>query len=622
MKEPKVKIITQTQALGQVVIAVAIEYPSPINPESISRSFFEVLSNRINENGGDLSLRTITKAYTNDKSSVTSKPVVGNYVILELNSNDVNASTIYYEMVGNTSFSFNYELEYTVNQKVNIKAQDGSILPARTMIGKEVINLIVDKFENFIYKDPKTGKELSYSLYIPDGYTPNKFYPLVVFLHGAGERGFNTQTHLKANRGAIVWAEESVQLQYPCFVLAPQCPQESAWTELFAGNPFKPSVYLEIVYDIISQLLEKYMIDKNRIYCTGLSMGGFGTWALAMSHPDIFSALVPICGGGDPSKAHLIKDISVWTFTAEDDPVVNVEYVRKTVNALKELNARIKYTEYEKGVVSPPLAPMAHFSWVPAYNNQRMIEWLFSQSREDKYNLVSIEPGVWLISDYNRDSMYLIEGEKEAILFDTGMGKGDLKGLIKSLTHKPIKVIISHGHPDHILQADLFENVYMCSKENEVLKRLDINIDTSRFSDIKDGDMIDLGGRVLEIIEISGHTPGSIALLDKKNQLLFTGDAIGSGHLWMHVPGATTLENYLESIKKLESRKDEFKKIYVGHMWTTTPLTLDYLNNVKIAVEKVLSGELKGEPYPIGPFSGLSVTVGIVTLVYNPENIR
>ncbi len=622
MKNSSVKIITRTQAWGQVVVAVAIEYDSPIDPSKVSAYMFDVFANRLNEDGGDLALRTITRVYTNDSPSLTSEPIAGNYVILELNPNDVNAMTIFFKTDDRFAFNSDYDLEYTVNQKVNIRAEDGNILPARTLVGKERINVVVDEFQNFIYKDKDTGKEISCSLYILDDYTADRFYPLVVFLHGAGERGSNNQMPLKANRGAVVWVEETVQSQSPCFVLAPQCPQDGAWTELFSGGSFKPSIYLEMVYDIISQLLEKYSIDKNRIYCTGLSMGGAGTWILAMSHPDIFAALVPVCAGGNPSIAHLIKDIPVWVFTAEDDPVVNVENVRKIVKALQKLSAPVKYTEYEKGIVSPPLAPMAHNSWIPAYNNQRMIEWLFSQSRKDKYNAVLVEPGTWLINDYNRDSMYLIEGEKRAILLDTGMGEGDLREFLKTLTDKPIEVIISHAHPDHILQAGLFDKVYMSSKENEVLKSFGINIDTSRFSDIRDVDMIDLGDRILEVIEVSGHTPGSIVLLDKKNGLLFTGDAIGSGELWMQVPGARTLKSYLESLGKLEGRKGEFSKIYVGHMWIIKPFSPDYLNDVKTAVEKVLNGELEGKPYPIGVFGGLCVTVGSATLVYNADNVR
>lgn len=377
----KVKILTQVQAWGQVVVAVILEYPTEIDPSNVSSTTYEVLANRIRSDlGGELAPRTITRVYTNNKPSLAGSAVPGRYVIIELNPNDVNAGTLYYD-VQKGGFNFDYELEYTVNQKVNIKAVNGMVLPAGTMMGREKINLIVDEFKNYIYKNSE-GKELPYSLFIPKNYDPQKQYPLVVFLHGAGERGYNNQVQLKANEGAIVWASDLVQATNPCFVLAPQCPQNAGWTDIWGGKPFEPSVYLEMVYDVILDLTKNYSIDKGRIYLTGLSMGGFGTWALAMVHPETFAALVPICGWGDTSKAYLIKDIPTWVFTAEDDPVVKVEGVRAIVKALQDLNAPIRYTEYEKGVVSPPLALMAHWSWVPTYKNQKMIEWLFSQRKK------------------------------------------------------------------------------------------------------------------------------------------------------------------------------------------------------------------------------------------------
>lgn len=378
MDTKKAKIITQTQALGQVVIAVVLEYSSPIDPSQLSTSLFKVLANRIGERGGELEPRTITKVYTNDKPYLASRPTPGKYVIIELNANDPNASTFFYD---NRGFCIEYELEYTIIQKTNIKSLDGKILPPGAKITKERINLIVDDFQNSVYKNSE-GRELSYSLFVPKNYDPNESYPLVVFLHGAGERGYNNQTPLKANEGAVVWAGEFVQKRNPCFVLAPQCPQNSAWTDLWGGNPFKPTPYLEMVHELILELQKKYNIDKNRIYLTGLSMGGFGTWALAISHPDTFAALVPICGGGDPSKANLIAHIPTWVFHAEDDPLVNAKFVRDIVKALQDLNAPIKYTEYEKGILTPPVAPTPHASWILAYKNQRMIEWLFSQSKK------------------------------------------------------------------------------------------------------------------------------------------------------------------------------------------------------------------------------------------------
>jgi predicted peptidase len=135
-----------------------------------------------------------------------------------------------------------------------------------------------------------------------------------------------------------------------------------------------------MVYELILDIEKKYNnIDKRRIYSTGLSMGGFGTWTINIAHPKVFTAIVPICGGGDPAKANLLVNKPIWAFHSEDDPVVDVAFSRNMVNALKKLGSNVKYTEYDKGVVAPPLAPMAHFSWVPAYNDQDMIEWLFLQ---------------------------------------------------------------------------------------------------------------------------------------------------------------------------------------------------------------------------------------------------
>lgn len=186
--------------------------------------------------------------------------------------------------------------------------------------------------------------------------------------------------NISSNKGAIVWAEDIVQSNHPCFVLAPQCPIDSSWTGVLTdGDPYTPTVYLHMVHELVLELADKFSIDKNRLYCTGLSMGSFGTWAINMAYPDTFAAMVPICGGGDPAKAKLLVDKPICNFHAEDDSLVKVSYSRNIVAALQELGSNIKYTEYARGVVSPPLAPFLHFSWVPAYNNQRMIEWVFNQ---------------------------------------------------------------------------------------------------------------------------------------------------------------------------------------------------------------------------------------------------
>ncbi len=235
------------------------------------------------------------------------------------------------------------------------------------------------------------------------------------------------------------------------------------------------------------------------------------------------------------------------------------------------------------------------------------------------YHSILIEPKVWHITDYRNDSMYLIEGEKRTILFDTGMGTGDLKSYVKNLTDKLIEVIISHAHWDHIMQANQFDKVYMNHKEIEIIKMFNMNIDYSNFLDVKDKDIFDLGNRKLEVMEVPGHTPGSIVLLDDENKIIFSGDAIGAGHTWMHLPGCLSLNKYINSLYKLYERIKNYKKIYHGHLGENGPLNINYLKDLINAVENVLKGKVKGEPYPYGNFQGLYVTYGIATLVYNPE---
>lgn len=381
----KLTIVTETKPLGQVVTAVIVEYSKTIDPSQVSTAIYQIKANRLNDNGGDFAVRTITKVYTNNKPEFSSEAKAGKYVIIELHSNDANASTIYYAHNELGGFNFNYELEYTLEQQRNIKAIDGTIIPAGTMLGQKRKNLVVDKFENLIFKSA-FGQNVAYSLYVPENYDPTQSYPLVLFLHGSGERGDNSQTQLEGNKGAIVWAEDAVQAKYPSFVLAPQCPQDKRWyrQEDLGEVVRRPSEIMNAVYQLLEQLTRKYNIDLNRLYSTGVSMGGFGTWTLNTEYPDLFAAMVPVCGGGDPAQAKVLADKPIWTFHAVDDSVVDVSYSRNMVTALRKLGSNVKYTEYNRGIVASPLAPAAHFAWVPAYNNKSLIDWMYAQHRTDK----------------------------------------------------------------------------------------------------------------------------------------------------------------------------------------------------------------------------------------------
>ncbi len=201
--------------------------------------------------------------------------------------------------------------------------------------------------------------------------------PLIIFLHGAGERGDNNQAqlvHVLSNFVSI-----KMRNQYPCYILAPQCPKNAWWTPgqrqddgSFAWSE-TPSSLEKTIIELVDQLVKEKNIDPDRIYLMGLSMGGIGTWEMAAHYPDRFAALAPICGAGDPSQAAKIKDIPSWIFHGADDPVISPEQSRQMVMALKKLGAHPIYTEFE-GV--------KHNSWDYAFDeNPFVYDWLFSQRK-------------------------------------------------------------------------------------------------------------------------------------------------------------------------------------------------------------------------------------------------
>jgi len=226
------------------------------------------------------------------------------------------------------------------------------------------------------------GVELPYRLLRPmpdqDPATPQK-YPLVVFLHGAGERGADNQAQLK--HGLIEFAREDRRHDYPCFVVAPQCPESQRWIEVDwdapagAGTwPAAPTPVMQALLAFTDELVGTLPIDPARIYLTGLSMGGYGTWYAAAHRPELWAAAVPVCGGGDPTRLAPLaaNSLPVWAFQGADDSVVVPERSREMIEALRQLGLRPGYTEYPS---------VGHDSWVPAYRDEQLFRWLFAQHR-------------------------------------------------------------------------------------------------------------------------------------------------------------------------------------------------------------------------------------------------
>ena len=197
---------------------------------------------------------------------------------------------------------------------------------------------------------------LNYLLYLPDGYgKDDKAWPLVLFLHGAGESGNDLNKVKKHGPPKLTEAGKD----FPCIVVSPQSPRFGWDAETLNG--------------LLDDVMAKYKVDKDRVYLTGLSMGGFGTWALAAAHPDKFAAIIPICGGGDPKDAAKLKDLPVWVFHGAKDTTVQPAQSEAMVNALKDAGAaNVKYTLYPDA---------AHDSWTATYDDPAVWEWLFQQKR-------------------------------------------------------------------------------------------------------------------------------------------------------------------------------------------------------------------------------------------------
>jgi len=220
------------------------------------------------------------------------------------------------------------------------------------------------------------GDTLNYRQLSPD-YNKIRKYPLVIFLHGSGERGNDNKAQLKW--GVLNFATDRAMALHPAIVIAPQCPENQEWAS-YTENQKRtklrlkptPSEPMELLIGLIHQLIRKYPVDTSRIYITGLSMGGYGTYDAIERYPDLFAAAVPVCGAGDVSKAASIAKIPIWIFHGAEDPVVNPLFSLDMVEALTKAGAHPGLTFYPE---------VGHFSWLAAYSDPLMMEWLFRQHK-------------------------------------------------------------------------------------------------------------------------------------------------------------------------------------------------------------------------------------------------
>jgi predicted peptidase len=219
------------------------------------------------------------------------------------------------------------------------------------------------------------GGVLPYLLLKPARIEPGRTYPLVLFYHGSGQRGDDNRSQWK--HGVDVFRQPENRRKYPCFVAAPQCPLERQWVDVpwsadAGAQPAEPSEPMRLSLELLDALQREFGIDADRLYVTGISMGGYGAWDVITRHPNRFAAAVPVCGGGDETKAHAIARLPVWAFHGDADTVVKPQRSRNMIAAMRQVGGNPRYTEYP-GV--------AHDSWTRAYHEPELLAWMFAQKR-------------------------------------------------------------------------------------------------------------------------------------------------------------------------------------------------------------------------------------------------
>lgn len=207
----------------------------------------------------------------------------------------------------------------------------------------------------------------NYLLFLPETYSPSprsKRWPLILFLHGAGERGSDIWRVAVHGPPKIVKDKPG----FPFIVVSPQCPEGESWSD-------------EVLINLLEEIIEKYRVDTTRVYLTGLSMGGYGTWNLGLAYPEKFAAIAPICGGGEPinavlagrKRAKALKSLGVWAFHGRRDPVVPLGESERMVAAVKHAGCTdVKLTIYPEA---------EHDSWTQTYQNPALYAWFLEHQR-------------------------------------------------------------------------------------------------------------------------------------------------------------------------------------------------------------------------------------------------
>lgn len=257
-----------------------------------------------------------------------------------------------------------------------------------------------------------------------------------------------------------------------------------------------------------------------------------------------------------------------------------------------------------------------------------LFTWTSASSQVFKNNdleISKLEDHVWVIETTDKTTMYLIEGTKKALLIDTGTKCENLDEVVQKITQKPLDVIITHAHGDHDGNIRFFNEIYLHPSDTVLLTKSY----KGKIHFVKDGDVFDLGGKKIEVSHMPAHTPGSIVLLDKQAGACYSGDAFGSGQVWLQLRPYAPMKTYVNSCKKMEKLMDHgITKVYCGHYpYVKKAYDKKYITEMRTLAEALVNGTApKATPHSqkvsIGSEHPMMVTQGDATIVFDPDHIN
>ena len=400
--------VTEVFGDGVRLIAVAVEYPEPVQSADLSAVDFKVEG------------RTVTGVFASTSTDPADRAQAGRFAIVTLSPEDANA--LLAEKLqpqggqggdqggqpgpgqggrgpGNAGDIPTYDTIYKPAQATVVAPGAGTLATTATR------NLIVDDFQQLEFHDPDTGKTLRYNLFVPRDYDAGKSYPLVLFMHDAGATSDVTRTTLFQGLGAVVWASPDDQAKRPCFVLAPQ------FAEIIADDDSRTSDALDTTIDLIKALADEYSIDRKRLYTTGQSGGCMMSIAMDIKYPGFFAASFLVAGQWDPALVKPLASQKLWILVSQDDGKAfpgqnaitevleqegakisratwdgtwNAEQFRAAFDQIDAEGSPINYVTFAKGTVIPKGDSGAGASghrntWRIAYTIEPIREWIFRQ---------------------------------------------------------------------------------------------------------------------------------------------------------------------------------------------------------------------------------------------------